>query len=191
MIQSTINYFIMKKIILVVALSTFELIVWGQSEKHEFYVTAGIGTVPFLIESFSRIDFFATEVRRDHVNPVITVGYQYRISNKIKIGPEIIIDRFWIDDRENGYHFNSLLGRSDFIWRETRKVIIYSGISAGVTFKKAIETFNGILKERNDTYLVMHLYLIGFDFKLQKFSITFNQGLGVSGIMNLGIKYRF
>ena len=180
----------MKKIILLIGLSTFGLPSWGQSEKHEFYITAGIGTAPFIIETLSHLDLFSTEYRRDHVNPVITVGYQYRISKKIKIGPEIIFDKFWINDKEDNYRFNSYLGRCDLIWRETKKVVIYSGISAGVTFKKATETFNGILQERNETYPAMHLYLICFDFKLKNFSITFNQGLGVSGILNLGIKYR-
>jgi len=181
----------MKKIIPLIALSTFGLVSRGQSEKHEFHVSAGIGTAPFIIETLNHLDFFSTEVRKDHVNPVITAGYLYRVSKKIKVGPEIIFDKFWIDDKEDNYSFNSYLGRCDFIWRETRKVIIYSGISAGVTFKKATETSYGIANERNDTYPAIHLYLICFDFKLQKFSITFNNGLGVSGIVNLGIKYRF
>src|SRR4030095_2769135 len=146
----------MKKIISLIVLSIFGLLVWGQSQKHEFYITAGIGTGPFIIESLNSLDFFSTEVQKDHTNPVITFGYQYRILNKIKIGPEIIIDRFWMDDRENSYHFNSFLGRCDFIWRETRKVVIYSGASAGVTFKKAIETFNGVLRERNEAYPAIH-----------------------------------
>jgi hypothetical protein len=181
----------MKKLILLIALSTFRLMVWGQSEKHEFYVTAGIGTAPFIIESLNRLDFFSTDVQKDHENPVMTFGYQYRISNKMKIGPEIIIDRFWMDDREDSYRFNSFLGRCDIIWRETRKVIISSGISAGITSKKAIETFNGVLKERSEIYPVMHLYMLCFDYKVGNFSITINNGLGVSGILNLGIKYRF
>lgn len=181
----------MKKLIPLIILSTFGLMVCGQSEKHEFYVTAGIGTAPFIIESLSSLDFFSNEVQKDHTNPVITLGYQYRISNKIKIGPEIIIDRFWMDDGENSYRFNSFLIRSDFIWRETRKAVIYSGISAGATFKKAIETFNGILRERNEAYPAIHLYLLCFDYKLGKISFTINNGLGVSGILNLGIKYRF
>jgi len=178
----------MKKNIFLVALLFFRFAVCGQPEKHEFYVTTGIGTAPFIIESFKRIDFFSNEVRKDHVIPVITIGYQYRIENKIRMGPEILFDRFWIDDRKNSFRFTSFLIRSDFIWRETSKVIIYSGVSIGVTFKKAIETVYG---ERNETYPTAHLYLIGFDFKLKKFSITFNQGLGVSGVLNLGVKYRF
>ena len=181
----------MKKIISLIAFSTFGLLVWGQSEKHEFYITAGIGTGPFIIESLNHLDFFSTEIRRDNVNPAITIGYQYRASKKMTIGPEIVFDKFWINDKEDSYRFNSFLGRCDFIWRETRRVIIYSGISAGVTFKKAIETYNGIVKERNETYPAMHLYLLCFDYKAGKFSICINNGLGVSGILNLGIKYRF
>ena len=180
----------MKKIISIIALSTFGSLVWCQSEKHEFYVTAGIGTVPFLVESFNH-NFLASETYPEHANPAITAGYQYRISKKINLGPELVIDKFWFEGWEDHYRFTSLLGRCNIILHESMKTKVYSGISAGVAFRNAIETSNGIIDERHDTYLALHLYLISVDFKLRKFSITTNTGLGVSGLVNLGIKYHF
>ena len=164
---------------------------WAQSEKHEFYITAGIGTAPFIIESLGHMDLFSDEVSRDQTNPVITVGYQYKVSKKIRIGPEVIIDRFWINNRENSYHFISVLVRCDINWLSTKRVTIYSGVSTGVTSKNAIETADGVETKRDDNYLGLHLYLFCFDYKFGKFSMTFNKGLGVSGIVNLGMKYRF
>jgi len=181
----------MKKIISLIALSTLGLLVLGQSEKHELYITAGIGTVPFIIESFDHMVFFSDEIVRDQTNPVITIGYQYRLSKKIRIGPEVVLDRFWINNRENSYRFKSMLVRFDINWLSSKRVNIYSGVSTGVTSKNAIETIDGIETKRNGTYLGLHLYLFCFDYKLGKFSMTFNKGLGVSGIVNLGMKYRF
>jgi len=181
----------MKKIISLISILTFGLLVSGQIEKNEIYITAGLVSGPFLVESLNNMDFFATEYSKDQITPIITIGYQYTLSKKIKLGPEIIFDRFWIEDKENSYHFNSFLCHLSFIWIEKKKVSLYSGLSAGITFKKALENVNGIPRSRKDRYFGFHLYTIGFDYKLPKFSFTINKGIGMSGLLNLGMKYRF
>lgn len=181
----------MKKIISLIVISFFVFPVFGQSEKQEVYITAGLVSGPFLVESFNNIDFFSTEYRKDHVAPIITIGYQYRLSKKIKLGPEIIFDRFWIENKENSYHFNSFLCNLSFTWFERKKVSLYSGLSAGITFKRAWEKDNGIDKLKKDKYLGLHLYTICFDYKFPNFTITVNKGIGMSGLLNIGMKYRF
>jgi hypothetical protein len=62
------------------------------------------------------------------------------------------------------------------------------GFTIGVRTLKQFE--NEILKKHrvNPGY---HIYLIGADFKVNKFLIDVNTGYGVSGVFNLGLKYRF
>ena len=191
----------MKKIFPFIALSTFGLLAWGQSEKHELFFTSGIGSGPFIVESLNHLgidlsgwlppELRSNETHKDHILPVITLGYQYRLSKKFKLGSEMIFDRFWIDNRKNSYHFNSLFVRCDFIWYESRKLLAHSAVSIGATNKRSIETIDGNIRKRNEILPGMHLYLIGIDFKLGKFSITANNGIGMSGVVNLGVKYRF
>ena len=181
----------MKNIIVLLAFATFGSLTYGQQEKHEIYITAGLVSGPFLVESLNNMDFFSTEYSKDQITPIITIGYQYTLSKKVKLGPEIIFDRFWIEDKENSYHFNSFLCHLSFMWIEKKKVALYSGLSVGVTFKNALETVNGIPTPRKDRYFGFHIYTIGFDYKLPKFSISINKGIGMSGLLNLGMKYRF
>jgi len=194
----------MKKLLLLIITLAYSLVVLSQlimpygdqSKKNEFYVTAGIGTVPFLVKSFNQYGFniwgyYDEEVPEDHVWPVITLGYQYRVSKKFKIGAEIIYDKFLLYNKENSYRFFSVMARFNYKLGESKRFVAYSGISGGITFEHSIETEQGVKIEKNKTWPAIHLYLLEVDYKFKRFSITFTSGLGMSGIINLGMKYRF
>jgi hypothetical protein len=192
--------FIMKKLTYTFLLSFCWLQSWSQSPKHEIYTTAGIGTVPFLVRSFNQYAFgvsglfsygYEEETPKDHVLPAFTLGYQYRLSKRFKIGVEIVYDKFQLYNKENSYRYASFMGRCSYKIGETKRVIIYTAISAGITNEHSLETEQGVKVEKNNMIPGLHFYILEVDYKLKNFIITTNTGLGMSGFINLGIKYRF
>ena len=192
--------FIMKKLTYTFLLSFCWLQSWSQSPKHELYTTAGIGTVPLIVKSFNQYSFgvsglfsygYEEETPKDHILPVFTLGYQYRLSKRFKIGVEIVYDKFQLYNKENSYRYISFMGRCSYKLRESKRFILSTAISAGITNEHSIETEQGVKVEKNNMIPGLHFYILEVDYKLKNFIITYNTGLGMSGLINLGIKYRF
>ena len=190
----------MKKLIYILLLAFCWLQSWSQSPKHEFYTTAGIGTIPFLVRSFNQYAFdfsglfsygYVEETPKDNVLPAFTLGYQYKLSKRFKIGAEIVYDKFQLYNKENSYRYISFMGRCSYMLRESKRFIVYTGVSVGITNEHSIETEQGIKIEKNNMIPGLHFYILEVNYKLKKIIITTNTGLGMSGVINLGIKYRF
>lgn len=190
----------MKKFIFILLLAFCWIQGWSQSQKHELYTTAGIGTVPFIVKSFNQYAFdfsglfsygYEEETPKDHVLPAFTLGYQYRFSKRFKIGVEIVYDKFQLYNKENSYRYISFMGRCSYKLRESKRFIVSTAISAGITNEHSIETEQGFKIEKNNMIPGLHFYILEVDYKLKNFIITTNTGLGMSGVINLGIKYRF
>ena len=78
--------------------------------------------------------------------------------------------------------------RCDRIWKETKTYLFYSGLTFGV---KKIRQFEDEIEIASRVSPAFQCYLIGAEFKLNRFSIDANAGWGVAGILGAGVKYRF
>lgn len=170
-----------------------------KENNHTFYVTAGAVSTNYLrsiaVNSlfaplFSAL--FGTTPKALHGSqPVICVGYQYEITRNVKAGIEGIRDRFWINSKDEQHTYYSLLIRSDYIWLNTERVELYSGLGAGISFAKSKSNYTNTFKEEKNTLLGWQVYTIGLDYKLKSFTLTANTGFGTLALVNGGVKYTF
>jgi hypothetical protein len=154
--------------------------------KNSFYVGAGYLSAPLIFRG-SLHAVFDEPGTKDNIYPVITFGYQHTLVNKWRIGAEFVYDHFSFDNKTDVHRIKNFMIRGDIIWKSGKRSILYSGLATGIKNFKRYGA--GILAE-NLTTPVAHLYLIGVDFKFNKFLFGLNYGVGASGVLNCVIKYR-
>jgi hypothetical protein len=178
----------MKKIIFAfVYLLPIVITAQQKPRKYFIYAQGGYLSSLYVNEAMQKKIVSETETHT-HKCIILNAGLQWRISRNWRMGPAFTYDHFGTKYRSVEYSALNYLFRCDRIWRETKKSILYSGLSIGVRKLKQFE--NGILK-KHQVDPGYHFYLIGADFKVNKFLIAVNTGYGVSGVFNLGLKYRF
>ena len=157
------------------------------SEKYSIYIQGGFISSLYVKEAMFKHIVSETHSHH-HACPILSAGFQWNISNKWRVGPTFSYDHFGLKDRSVEYNVLSYLLRCDRIWKETKKINFYSGLSLGVRTLKQFENENLIEHNLMPGY---HIYLIGTEFNIKQFAFDLNVGIGTSGIVNLGGKYRF
>lgn len=119
---------------------------------------------------------------------IFNAGFLVKISEKYRIGPAFTYDHFGTKHRSVEYSNLSYMMRCDRIWKETKNISFYSGLSLGV---RIIRKFEEEIEVESHIKPAYQVYLAGIDLKIKRLLIDVNTGYGVSGILNAGLKYRF
>jgi hypothetical protein len=161
----------------------------SQQLQKKYFVYVGGGHISSLYVNRAVLKTIVSETdSRSHACPILNAGIQRMVSKDWRVGLSFSYDHFGLKDRSIEYSSLGYMLRCDRIWKETKKSILYSGLSAGIRTLKRFD--NEVLKEHHVSP-GYHLYLIGADFKIEKFLLDINIGVGTSGVLNYGLKYRF
>jgi hypothetical protein len=178
----------MKKLIIAISfLLPITLSAQQQSGKISFFYQAGYMSSGFITKSGQNKIATTTETQ-PHKCIIFNVGFLMRLSEKWRIGPAFTYDHFGTKQRSGEYSNLSFMVRSDRIWKETKTYLFYSGLSSGV---KKIRQFEDEIEIASHVTPAFQFYLIGAEFKVNRFSFDANAGWGVAGILCAGVKYRF
>ena len=157
----------MKKLILAfVILLPLSVLAQQRPGKYLFYIQGGYMSSGYIKES----------------------GQKEIVSEKWRIGPAFTYDHFGTKHRSVEYSNLSYMMRCDRIWKTTKKYSFYSGLSLGA---RKIRRFEDEIETESHVSMAYQVYLLGADLKIDRFLINVNAGYGVSGILNVGLKYRF
>jgi len=157
------------------------------SGKYFFYVQGGYLSAWYVKEAMQKS--IATETDpHNHKCIILNAGFQIKVSKDWRVGPSFTYDHFGTKHRDVEFHSFSYLLRVDRIWKETKQISIYSGLSLGINSTRRIEEK---IKKDYSVNPGWQIYLLGADIRIYEFLLDINAGYGVSGILNMGIKYRF
>lgn len=157
------------------------------SGKYFIYVQGGYVSSWYVKEAMQKSIVTETDPH-NHKCIILNAGFQMMFSKKWRIGPSFTYDHFGTKHRDVEFHSFSYLLRVDRVWKETKQMTVYSGLSLGVNSIRRIEED---IKKDYQVNPGWHVYLLGADIKIYKFLIDVNAGYGVSGVFNIGAKYRF
>lgn len=178
----------MKKIFKIfLVLLSFSASAQQQQEKFSFYVQGGYMSSGYIKESALKEIVSAKETQH-HKCIILNAGFLFRISDKWRIGPAFTYDHFGTKHRSVEFSNLSYMIRTDRIWKETKSFSLYSGLSLGI---KKVRRFDDEIETARYHRPACQLYLLGVEFRSGHFSIDANAGYGVSGILNIGARYRF
>lgn len=178
----------MKKIIIaLVILLPVSLPAQQQAGKFFFYVQGGYMSSGYVKESVQKVIVSAKETQH-HKCIILNAGFLVRISENWRVGPAFTYDHFGTKHRSVEVSNLSYMLRCDRIWKETKNYLFYSGFSLGARKIRRFEDETEVGRRAKPAY---QIYLAGADFKINRFLIDVNAGYGVSGILNVGVKYRF
>jgi hypothetical protein len=164
------------------------ILVFAQKpEKHFFYIGGGYMSSLYIKEAVFKSITSNTDSRK-HTCLILNAGYQQLLSKEWRAGTSFSYEHFGLEDRSVEYSVLSYSFRCDRLWKETKKTILYSGLSAGVRTLKKIENEGAVIRQVAPCY---HFYLAGLDYKINNFLLDLNLGIGVSGILGFSAKYRF
>ena len=179
----------MKKIILVFLyfLPTM-LLAQKLTRKYSFYIQGGYLSSGYIKESAQKKIVSALETQH-HKYIILNAGFQVHLSEKWRTGLVFTYDHFGTKKRSVEYSNLCYMFRCDRIWIKTKKYSCYSGLSFGIRKIRQFENEVEIERKVNPGY---QIYLMGTDFKLaDRLFFDINAGWGVSGILNVGLKYSF
>ena len=111
-----------------------------------------------------------------------------RVSEKWRTGFAFTYDHFGTKHRSVEYSNLSYMLRFDRIWKESKTFLFYSGLSVGA---RKIRRFDEEIETERHVAPAYQVYLMGADLKIGHLMIDANVGYGVSGLLNLGLKYHF
>lgn len=157
------------------------------SGKYFIYVQGGYVSSWYVKEAMQKSIVTETDPH-NHKCIILNAGFQVMVSKNWRIGPSFTYDHFGTKHRDIEFHSFSYLLRVDRIWKETKQITVYSGLSLGVNSIRQIEDE---IKKDYQVNPGWQVYLLGADMKLYRFLIDVNTGYGVSGVFNIGAKYRF
>ena len=157
------------------------------SRKHFIYVQGGYVSSWFVKEALQKSIVSETDPH-SHKCIILNAGFQMMLSKNWRIGPSFTYDHFGTKHRDIEFHSFSYLLRIDRVWKETKQITLYSGFSLGIN---SIRRIDAEIKKDHEVNAGWHVYVLGADIKLYKFLIDINTGYGVSGVFNIGAKYRF
>lgn len=166
--------------------------------KHHVYVSAGAGSlhawgVDIAFSALAAI-FGSSSTVQTRATPIFTAGYQYNLSRKFRIGPEVVHHQFNTEpeDRKNDLFFTSVLVRTDYTWFENKKWRFYSGVSAGCLFITDRGLFDdGTGVSETNVIFDGHVYLVGCEYSIGRTAVFLNAGGGAAGLVNAGITIGF
>lgn len=169
-----------------------------ENSKHEIHFGYGflsdIEIIAVFAESYSRTigtfggDIISTELSA--TGPVI-IGFNFRNSKKLTIGPEINLMQLGIRDRyssgitvHGSYFVTNVSGRVDFRYVKRENLQMYSGILLGISY-----IFDQSSDELDDDSTLFPSYQLNF------FGIRFGKswagyaevGFGRNGLLNIGV----
>lgn len=178
----------MKKLILFFfAFSPVFITAQQSSGKHFIYVQGGYLSSWYVKEVMQKNIVTETD-HHNHKCIILNAGFQIMLSKNWRLGPLFTYDHFGTKHRDVEFHSFSYLLRLDRVWKETKQITLYSGVCLGVN---SIQRIEEEIKKDHTVNPGWHVYLFGADIKLYKFLIDINSGYGVSGVLNIGLKYRF
>jgi hypothetical protein len=155
--------------------------------KYLFYIQGGYMSSGYIKESGQKEIVSETETQH-HKCIIFNAGLLVSLSEKWRIGPAFTYDHFGTKHRSVEHSNLSYMMRCDRIWKATKKYSFYSGLSLGA---RKIRRFEDETETESHLSTAYQVYLLGADFKIDRFLIDVNSGYGVSGILNIGLKYRF
>jgi len=156
------------------------------SGKYFIYVQGGYLSSGYVKKAMQKSIVTETDPH-NHKCIILNAGFQMMIAKNWRIGPSFTYDHFGTKYRDVEFHSFSYLFRTDRIWKETKQVTFYSGICLGVN---TIQQIENEIKKDHSVNPDWHIYLLGTDIKVHRFLIDVNTGYGVSGVLNVGVKYR-
>jgi hypothetical protein len=157
------------------------------SGKFFFYIQGGYKSSGYINESGHKEIVSAKETQH-HKCIIFNAGFLVRVSDKWRTGPAFTYDHFGTKHRSVEFSNLSYMLRCDRIWKENKSFLIYSGLSLGTKKIRKFEEEKEVIRRTNLAYQV---YLAGVEIKMGHLMIDANAGYGVSGILNLGLTYRF
>jgi len=157
------------------------------SGKYFIYVQGGYVSSWYVKEAMQKSIVTETDPHT-HKCIILNAGLQIKISKNWRIGPSFTYDHFGTKHRDVEFHSFSYLLRVDRIWKETKQMTLYSGLCSGIN---SIRRFEEKVKKDYSVNPCWHICLLGAEIKIYKFLLDVNAGYGVSGVLNMGIKYRF
>ena len=179
---------VMKKIIIaLVILIPMAVAAQHQLGKFSFYAQGGYMSAGYIKESALR-ELVSEKETQHHKCIILNAGLLIRISEKWRMGPAFTYDHFGTKHRSVEYSNLNYMLRGDRIWKETRSYAFYSGLSLGL---RKVRRFEDEVETAKYEKLAYQIYLAGFELKVNRLAIDVNAGYGVSGILNLGLKYNF
>jgi hypothetical protein len=155
--------------------------------KYLFYIQGGYMSAGYIKESRQK-DIVSEKETQHHKCIIFSAGFLVSLSEKWRIGPAFTYDHFGTKHRSVEYSNLSYMMRCDRIWKATKKYSFYSGLSLGV---RKVRRFDDEIETERHLSTAYQVYLLGTDLKINRFLIGVNVGYGVSGILNVGLKYRF
>jgi len=122
----------MKKIIIAI-LILLALSVPAQQRpgKYFFYVQGGYRSSGYIKEAGQK-EIVSESETHHHRCIIFNAGFLVRISEKWRTGLAFTYDHFGTKHRSVEYSNLSYMLRCDRIWKETKKILFYSGLSLGV-----------------------------------------------------------
>jgi hypothetical protein len=154
----------------------------SRTKNLSFFVNGGYISSGYLKEAVNRSQHKMLD-SRNHNCIILNTGIQFRVAEKWRIGPAFSYDHFGIKDRQLSFSRLSYMFRTDRIWKETKKIVLYSGISAGVARTKKFQSHQLIQSHTGPVY---HFYAGGMQFKFYHFYLDINIGYGPAGLFNFG-----
>lgn len=157
------------------------------SKKFSLYVQGGYMSNGFIKEGVAHHIHSATETHQ-HKCIIFSAGFMIDLPGKWRIGPAFTYDHFGTKHRSIEYSNLIYMLRADRIWKENKHFLFYSGAATGI---KKIRQFEEEKEIGRREVLAYQVYLAGLELKLNRFSLDATAGYGVSGILNVGLRYRF
>lgn len=153
-----------------------------------FYAQGGYMSSGYIKEWGQKELTSSTETHR-HKCIILNAGLQVRVAANWRAGFSFTYDHFGTKHRSVEYSNLSYMLRGDRIWRESKRLLLYSGLAAGI---KKTRKFEEDAETGKKVKEAIQVYAIGAEIRITRwFSLDVNAGYGVSGILNAGGRFRF
>jgi hypothetical protein len=188
----------MKSMIIFLLCLTAQPVLRGQEKpgNHHFYGSVGAGSLhtwgmDLALSGLGAL--FTNSSVETESTPIYTVGYQYSLSPKFRIGTELIHHRIAAGsvDPPDRLSFTNIFVRTDYTWVQKRKWRWSSGLSGGCVFMRGKNFLRDEGTTENQAAFTGHLYLLSCDYSFDRVAVFLNLGAGASGFVNTGISVGF
>ncbi len=173
--------------------------VCAQERSHEFSASAGVATVPDIIEAFMEVAPLIVTVgliREDtkSATPALSLHYRYHSSRLLSVGGTFDYQKFerdlyFLDDKlsTSDINYYTFMGRVDLTYLRTRFVRLYLGASVGISHMK--ESGEDV-EDTSHTLFAFQLNALGLRLGDQV-AAYMELGLGFNGIIAGGLAFEF
>ena len=163
-----------------------------KSHRSEISVSYGIAPVTDWIDTYSNVftGLFSGSDTDLKKWGAVTVGYNFRLIGSLSIGAQVVYSsnkqEVVRDGTQISNRYWSLMPNVKWSWLNLKVISLYSRLGAGTTFSKA--KIDG--KHDSSTQFAFQVSPIGIEVG-RRITAYAEAGIGVSGCLLVGARYRF